>query len=59
MRIVVHSILYFFGLGENPLPNPQHKLTGRSDIEAMRSDWCNVGLDIYNAMNQYGAATKN
>lgn len=52
MKIIVNSILYLFGFGENPLPKPK-AFTSQSDIDAISSDWRNVGMDIRNSMNQY------
>lgn len=34
-----------FGLGNNPITT-QHK----SDFQSIQSDWKNIGIDIYNAM---------
>ncbi len=35
MNIVIQSILYFFGLDENPIEPPKQ----RSDADALRMDW--------------------
>lgn len=46
MKIVVYSILYMLGLGDNPISVQQ-----KSDYQSIRSDWEKVGQDIYKAMN--------
>ena len=48
MRIVVESILFLFGLAENPL-----QIHIKSGSEAMKSDWENIGRDIQKAMRRY------
>ena len=48
MRIVVESILFLFGLAENPL-----QVHIKSGSEAMKSDWENIGRDIRKAMKNY------
>ncbi len=48
MKTFRETILYFFGLGENPVRFKRH-----SDSEAMRSDWERVGNDIYRSMRRY------
>lgn len=48
MKIVVYSILYLLGLGDNPISVKQ-----RSDYQSIRSDWEKVGQDIYKAMKRY------
>lgn len=49
MKIFWKTFLYLFGMGNNPMPIDRH-----SDSEAIKSDWENVGRDIYAAMNNYG-----
>lgn len=49
IRIAVYSILYLFGIGENPI-----SMHSKSDYQAIQSDWQNVGMDIYNSMQKYG-----
>jgi hypothetical protein len=51
MKVVINSILYFFGLGENPIEK-----THKNDQDAIASDWINIGNDIRKAMNIYGNA---
>lgn len=53
MSVVINSILYFFGIGDNPI------LFGtRDDGDAIRSDWERVGADIQKAMARYESETK-
>lgn len=55
MKVAIYSILYMFGLGDNPI-TMQHK----NDCQSIRSDWQKIGMDIYNAMQKYEAGqTKN
>ena len=49
MKIVVYSVLYMFGLGDNPIAI-QHK----SDYQSIQSDWQNIGGDFYKAIQRYG-----
>ena len=46
---IIHSILYFFGLENNPI----EKRKQLSDAELLANDWKMVGRDIKNAMNTY------
>ena len=46
---IIHSILYFFGLENNPI----EKRKQLSDTELLANDWKMVGRDIRNAMNTY------
>ena len=48
MKIVVDSILFLFGLAENPL-----QVHIKSGSEAMKTDWENIGRDIQKAMRNY------
>lgn len=49
MKTIVQGILYFFGLGENPIT---YKM--EDDVHAMKSDWENVGRDFHSAIKNYG-----
>ena len=49
VRVVIYSILYMFGLGDNPIYVHQ-----KSAYQADQSDWQKVGMDIYNSMQKYG-----
>lgn len=53
MKTVVKSILYLFGWGKNPLLLIDHHDFHKNDYDAIRSDWENIGLDIYAAMKSY------
>ena len=53
VKVVIYSILYLFGLGENPMPKRASRIKHQSDFDAISSDWHNVGMDIRNAMNNY------
>ena len=48
MKVVIYSILYLFGLGENPIT-----IHSRNDYQVMRSDWENIGKDFHKVMQQY------
>jgi len=48
MRVAIYSILYLFGLGDNPI-----SLQAKSDYKAIQSDWQKVGNDISAAMQKY------
>ena len=48
MRVVINSILYLFGMGNNPLSEHRSRLSNQSDYDAISSDWRNIGMDIYN-----------
>ena len=48
MRVVIYSILYLLGLGDNPISNH-----AGSDYHAIQSDWQKVGHDISVAMQKY------
>jgi hypothetical protein len=48
MKIVINSILYFFGLGDNPLDKPLH-----TDAENIASDWKRVGDDLRKAIHTH------
>lgn len=50
MRVVFDSILYFFGVGSNPL-----SFDVKDDTESIRSDWEKVGSDIRKAITLYEA----
>lgn len=50
MSTAINSILYFFGIGNNPIP-----FEIKDDATAIRSDWEKVGMDIRKAMIQYEA----
>lgn len=49
-KLVMQSILFMFGLGENPI----HKQEQKTDREYLEADWKTVGDDLKNAMNAYG-----
>ena len=53
MKDVIHSILFLFGLWENPLPGPRYKRPYKTDADAIAADWQNVGNDLYKAMGKY------
>ena len=53
MKTIVKSILYLFGWEGNPLLLIDHHKFHKSDYDAIRSDWENIGLDIYSAMKSY------
>lgn len=48
MSVVLNSILYFFGIGDNPII-----FDVKNDSDAIRSDWERVGADIQKAMVRY------
>lgn len=48
MNIVINSILYFFGLGDNPLDKPLH-----TDAENIASDRKRVGDDLRKAIHAH------
>ena len=48
MKVVIYSILYLFGLGENPIT-----IQSRNEYQAMRSDWENIGKDFCKAIQKY------
>ena len=50
-KVIIHSILYLFGLESNPIEKTEH--TRQSDHDAIKSDWCKIGIDFRNAMNRY------
>jgi len=54
MKVVIYSVLYLFGLGDNPI-----SIQPRDDYQAMRSDWENIGKDFYNAMQRYEGQQSN
>lgn len=54
MRVVIYSILYMFGLGENPITIHKH-----DDYQAIQSDWQKIGMDIYKSMQRYEQQTKS
>lgn len=39
---VINSILFLFGLHDNPLPKPRYRRKFQTDADAIRSDWENV-----------------
>lgn len=49
MKVFLKTFLYMFGMGNNPMPIEEH-----TDSEAIKSDWENVGRDIFAAINNYG-----
>lgn len=51
MSFFVKGMLYFFGLGENPIEK-----TRKNDGDAIASDWTNIGNDIRKALTTYGDA---
>ena len=48
VRIVIYSILYLFGIGENPI-----SFHAKSDYQAIQSDWQKIGMDIQKSMQRY------
>ena len=48
MKVVIYSILYMFGIGENPITTHKH-----DDYQSIQSDWEKVGMDIYRATQKY------
>ena len=50
-KVIIDSILYFFGLESNPIGKAEH--ARQSDHEAIKSDWCKIGMDFRNAINRY------
>lgn len=48
-KVIVQSILFMFGLADNPFPPYKCK----SDEDSITSDWKAVGDDIRHAMSQY------
>ena len=48
VKVVIYSILYMFGFGENPITNHT-----RDDYHSIQSDWQKVGMDIHRAMQKY------
>ena len=50
MSVFFKTILYIFGMGDNPVPVQIY-----DDSESIRKDWQNVGLDILKAVNKYEA----
>lgn len=49
MKLVINSLLYFFGVAANPISD----ISYGSDADAMRADWENVGRDIQSAVTEY------
>ena len=49
MDTIIKGISYFLGFGSNPIT-----VDSKDDVQAIRSDWENVGRDIQNAMTAYG-----
>ena len=52
MNTAINGILYFFGIGPNPLST-----NWKNDAAAIRSDWEKVGNDIFNSMRRYEETT--
>ena len=50
MSVFLKTILYIFGMGDNPVPVQIY-----DDSESIRKDWQNVGLDILTAVHKYEA----
>ncbi len=48
-KLIIQSVLFMFGLADNPFP-PCHI---KSDEESIISDWKAVGDDLRHAMKQY------
>jgi len=48
MGTVIQSILYFFGIGENPIEPPKQ----RSDADALRMDWEKVSRDMNSVISK-------
>ena len=48
MSTLMNGVLFFFGIGRNPLGR-----LSRSDAEAMQSDWLKIGDDIRKSMILY------
>ena len=53
MKVIIYSILYLFGLESNPIGKAGRN--SQSDLDAIKSDWCKIGMDIHKAMNRYEA----
>lgn len=51
MKTAIDSLLYFFGLADNPL-----SVQLRDDAQSIKTDWENVGHDLMVAMSKYGEA---
>jgi hypothetical protein len=49
MDTMIKGILYFFGLGKNPI-----EWEPKDDYQALMSDWENIGRDFQNALANYG-----
>ncbi len=56
LAVFAEGLLYFFGLAHNPIKTAGSARTRRSDADAMRQDWENVGNDIRMAYERYKAA---
>ncbi|MBR1519728.1 MAG: hypothetical protein IJ635_00640 [Bacteroidaceae bacterium] len=52
MSTALKSILYYFGIGPNPVV-----FEVKDDASAIRSDWEKVGADLRKAMIQYEKTT--
>lgn len=50
VKIILQSILFVFGFGNNPIPKQPEK----TDREWLEQDWQAVGNDLRNAMVAYG-----
>ena len=48
--MALRALLYFLGLGDNPI-----NIEKRDDMKSISKDWENVGNDLRNAMNKYAA----
>ena len=46
------SLLFVFGLSDNPLSSLRHKFGKENDAENIRRDWINVGNSIQKAYEQ-------
>lgn len=49
MDTIIEGILFFFGLGDNPI-----SWKSKNDNDALQSDWNNIGKDFQNAIAGYG-----
>lgn len=53
-KIVISSIMYLLGIGENPIP----RVGQQSDAEKLAQDWNAIGNDFRKAMREYAASTE-
>ena len=48
-KTITNSILFLFGLAENPI----HSASKKSDEDSLKSDWQTVGKDMIWAIRNY------